>query len=137
MPTRTAIACASWRGPRRPRSMAHGWGRPGARYGSGSVCRTRQRLPRWDRVWYVWCDSIKGRRQVGLRGFGPRVGHEKAPAVSGGGLVVLRGGVERQPPILKTLLPHFGHVPWIAGLPFFIVIRCGFWTSTFILSLTQ
>src|SRR6478752_8666434 len=44
---------------------------------------------------------------------------------------------ERQPPILKTLPPHFGHVPWIAGLPFFIVIFCGFWTWTFILSLTQ
>ena len=40
-------------------------------------------------------------------------------------------------PILKTLPPHFGHVPWSAGLPFFMVIRCGFWTSTFILSLTQ
>ena len=37
----------------------------------------------------------------------------------------------------KTLFPHFGQVPFVAGLPFFIVIRCGFWISTFILSLTQ
>ena len=37
----------------------------------------------------------------------------------------------------KTLFPHFGQVPFQAGLPFFIVIFCGFWISTFILSLTQ
>ena len=42
-----------------------------------------------------------------------------------------------KPPILKTLPPHTGHVPCVAGLPFFIVIFCGFWTSTFFLSLTQ
>jgi hypothetical protein len=28
-------------------------------------------------------------------------------------------------------------VPFVAGLPFFMVIRSGFWISTFILSLTQ
>src|SRR3954453_16822745 len=61
--------------------------------------------------------------------------HETAPAVTGRGRV--RDAVERQPPILKTLPPHFGHVPCSAGLPFFIVIFCGFWTSTFILSLSQ
>lgn len=27
-----------------------------------------------------------------------------------------------QPPILKTLVPHLGQVPWVAGLPFFMVI---------------
>lgn len=37
----------------------------------------------------------------------------------------------------KTLFPHFGQVPFVAGLPFFMVIFCGFWISTFILSLTQ
>ena len=37
----------------------------------------------------------------------------------------------------KTLLPHFGQVPFVAGLPFFMVIFSGFWISTFILSLTQ
>ena len=42
-----------------------------------------------------------------------------------------------QPPMRKTFPPHIGQVPEIAGLPFFIVIRCGFWTSTFLLSLTQ
>src|SRR6478736_6683875 len=42
-----------------------------------------------------------------------------------------------QPPILKTFPPHTGQVPWRAGLPFFIVIRCGLTTSTFFLSLTQ
>lgn len=37
----------------------------------------------------------------------------------------------------KTLFPHFGQVPFQAGLPFFMVIFSGFWISTFILSLTQ
>ena len=42
-----------------------------------------------------------------------------------------------QPPIRKTLLPQIGHVPLIAGLPFFIVMFCGFLISTFCLSRTQ
>jgi hypothetical protein len=42
-----------------------------------------------------------------------------------------------QPPMRKTLVPHLGQVPFTAGLPFFIVICCGFWISTFILSFTQ
>jgi len=37
----------------------------------------------------------------------------------------------------KTFPPQIGHVPWIAGLPFFMVIFWAFWTSTFFLSLTQ
>src|SRR5439155_13278171 len=45
--------------------------------------------------------------------------------------------VVRQPPILKTLVPHFGQVPESACLPFFMVTIWGFWTSTFILSFTQ
>jgi hypothetical protein len=28
-----------------------------------------------------------------------------------------------QPPILKTLFPQIGQVPWRAGFPFFMVIR--------------
>jgi hypothetical protein len=56
------------------------------------------------------------------------------PACRQGSDPALREG---QPPILKTLVPHFGQVPESAGLPFFIVIIFGFWTSTFILSFTQ
>jgi hypothetical protein len=37
----------------------------------------------------------------------------------------------------KTLFPQMGQVPFVAGLPFFIVICCGFWISTFFLSRTQ
>src|SRR5207302_1106976 len=40
-------------------------------------------------------------------------------------------------PILKILVPQFGQVPVMAGLPFFIVMFCGFLISTFILSLRQ
>jgi len=42
-----------------------------------------------------------------------------------------------QAPMRKTLLPHLGQVPFHAGLPFFMVTRCGFFISTFILSRTQ
>src|SRR5439155_11813417 len=64
------------------------------------------------------------------------VGNLNGPRRRAGAVLWTNSG-RRQPPILKTLLPHFGQVPCSAGLPFFIVIRCGFWTSTFILSLTQ
>src|SRR5437660_11282424 len=40
-------------------------------------------------------------------------------------------------PILKILVPQFGQVPVMAGLPFFIVMFCGFLISTFFLSLRQ
>ena len=65
---------------------------------------------------------------------GPRT-QKKGPRLSPRPLPPSLGS--RQAPIRKTLLPHFGHVPFMAGLPFFIVIFCGFWISTFILSLTQ
>ena len=42
-----------------------------------------------------------------------------------------------QAPMRKTLLPHLGQTPCVAGLPFFIVILTGLFISTFILSLTQ
>ena len=58
------------------------------------------------------------------------------PAEPGGGRPVAHQDAD-QPPIRNTLLPHFGHVPEIAGLPFFIVMFFGFLISTFILSLTQ
>jgi len=32
-------------------------------------------------------------------------------------------------PILNILVPHAGHVPWVAGLPFFIMIDFGFFIS--------
>src|SRR5439155_12842413 len=42
---------------------------------------------------------------------------------AGGSRVPIRtAGSERQPPILNILVPHTGQVPWVAGLPFFIVI---------------
>ncbi len=34
-------------------------------------------------------------------------------------------------PILNTFVPHVGHTPWVAGLPFFIVMAFGFLISTF------
>ena len=61
---------------------------------------------------------------------------EGPPPIRRGPLRVLVECLD-QPPIRKTLPPQIGQVPWSAGLPFFIVIFCGFWTSTFFLSLTQ
>jgi hypothetical protein len=40
-------------------------------------------------------------------------------------------------PILKIFVPQSGHVPWIAGRPFFIVTCWGSLISTFLRSLTQ
>ncbi len=40
-------------------------------------------------------------------------------------------------PILKILVPQSGHVPWIAGRPFFIVTCWGSLISTFFRSFTQ
>jgi hypothetical protein len=40
-------------------------------------------------------------------------------------------------PILKTLVPQVAQVPLIAGLPFFIVMLTGSFTSVFALHLTQ
>ena len=105
----------------------------------------------WTRAWSTRivrrANRTKGRAGSGCRsdgavmrpeaasGRGP--GHRtRAPAV-GGGPCLRRDRGRRQPPIRKTLPPHFGHVPCSAGLPFFMVIFCGFWTSTFFLSLTQ
>jgi hypothetical protein len=42
-----------------------------------------------------------------------------------------------QPPILNILVPHTGQVPWVAGLPFFIVILVSLRMSRFALHLTQ
>lgn len=42
-----------------------------------------------------------------------------------------------QPPILNTLVPHFGQVPDVAARPFFIVTLTGFFIATFALHLTQ
>ena len=47
------------------------------------------------------------------------------------------GAVYSSLPILKIFVPQSGHVPWIAGRPFFMVTCCGFWISTFFFSLTQ
>ena len=61
---------------------------------------------------------------------------QRAPAVAGEGSHPRRE-VLGQPPILNTFVPHTGHTPESAGLPFFIVICCGFLTSRFALHLTQ
>jgi hypothetical protein len=42
-----------------------------------------------------------------------------------------------QAPILNTLVEQLGHVPLVAGFPFFSLIFCGFFISTFFLHLTQ
>jgi hypothetical protein len=59
-----------------------------------------------------------------------------ATPAGGGGR---NGDLERvgQAPIRKILPPQIGHVPWVAGLPFFIVVLTGLRISTFFLSLTQ
>ena len=40
-------------------------------------------------------------------------------------------------PILKTLVPQFGHTPRVAGLPFFMVYGRGSFISTILLSVMQ
>ena len=40
-------------------------------------------------------------------------------------------------PIRKTLVPHFGHVPFTAGRPFFSVVSLGSLISLFALHFTQ
>jgi hypothetical protein len=40
-------------------------------------------------------------------------------------------------PILNILVPQVGHTPWVAGLPFFIVISLGFFISFLALHFTQ
>lgn len=40
-------------------------------------------------------------------------------------------------PILKTFVPQFGHVPFVAGFPFFSFVLAGFLISTDFLHFTQ
>jgi len=40
-------------------------------------------------------------------------------------------------PILNILVPHTGHVPWVAGLRFFMVMALGFLISLLARHLTQ
>jgi hypothetical protein len=46
------------------------------------------------------------------------------------GAVIVAGFDYYALPILNTLVLHFGHIPCVAGLPFFIVIAFGFLIST-------
>jgi hypothetical protein len=73
---------------------------------------------------------------------GPRAGrfragpeNDRAPAVSG------EGSIDRarcgQPPMRNIFVPQTGQVPWVAGLPFFIVIFCASFISRFALHFTQ
>lgn len=41
------------------------------------------------------------------------------------------------PPMRNILVPQTGHVPWVAGLPFFMVMRMGLRISRFALHFTQ
>lgn len=52
-------------------------------------------------------------------------------------IAVWRSRVVNQPPILKTLVPHTGHLPSSAGLPFFIVTFFVSIASRFALHFTQ
>jgi hypothetical protein len=73
----------------------------------------------------------------GPGGAGPGAGPEndRAPAVSG------EGSIDRarcgQPPMRNIFVPQTGQVPWVAGLPFFIVIFCASFMSRFALHFTQ
>ena len=40
-------------------------------------------------------------------------------------------------PILNTLVPQVGHMPWVAGLPFFMTMDLGFLISTLVLHFMQ
>lgn len=40
-------------------------------------------------------------------------------------------------PILNSVVPHTGHVPFVAGLPFFMVTCVGLFIVTFFLHFTQ
>ena len=40
-------------------------------------------------------------------------------------------------PMMKTFVPQEGQVPWVAGLPFFMVMPTGLRISLFALHLTQ
>jgi hypothetical protein len=74
-------------------------------------------------------------REMRVPGRGRQGGTIATPA--GAGVAI---GIELlavQPPIRKTLPPQSGQMPWVAGLPFFMVIFSAFWITTFFLSLTQ
>ena len=45
------------------------------------------------------------------------------------GVVIVNQFVSYALPILNTFVPQVGHTPWVAGLPFFIVIALGFLIS--------
>ncbi len=60
---------------------------------------------------------------------------DRAPAVAGEGSIdCARCG---QPPMRNIFVPQTGQVPWVAGLPFFIVIFCASFMSRFALHFTQ
>ena len=81
--------------------------------------------------------AVAGGTGRGPGGAGPGAGPEndRAPAVSGAGrLDRARCG---QPPMRNIFVPQTGQVPWVAGLPFFIVIFCASFISRFALHFTQ
>lgn len=81
--------------------------------------------------------AVAGGTGRGAGGAGPGAGPEndRAPAVSG------EGSIDRarcgQPPMRNIFVPQTGQVPWVAGLPFFIVIFCASFISRFALHFTQ
>jgi hypothetical protein len=40
-------------------------------------------------------------------------------------------------PILNIFVPQVGHTPWVAGLPFFMVMLFGFFISLLVRHFTQ
>lgn len=90
-------------------------------------------------TWTARADSVAvaGGTGRGAGGAGPGAGPEndRAPAVSG------EGSIDRarcgQPPMRNIFVPQTGQVPWVAGLPFFIVIFCASFISRFALHFTQ
>src|SRR6266496_1258568 len=121
MPTRMAMTCLP-PGPRRT-TDGHAVSRNNPSgpvdVGERSARAIRPTAP-------SYCPSTNRARAVRTAWVVPP--HESVdPRRLGGGRISLGCVALRQPPILKTLPPHFGQVPERAGLPFFMVIRVGFW----------
>jgi len=109
------------RGPNRSRSRSRTRTRTGPRGGGPS--RAARASP---------CRATRAARAVPIP-LRPEI--DRAPAVAGEGSIdCARCG---QPPMRNIFVPQTGQVPWVAGLPFFIVIFCASFISRFALHFTQ
>lgn len=76
--------------------------------------------------WVDICTTLDAALRVSERSLGsglPGPRKRRVYDLSGGGAKRHRSGYAF--PILNTLVPQVGHVPWVAGLPFFMVICVG------------